>query len=65
MVDEDGFGPTPHQVKIIKKHKVYQDRHLQPIGKNVTLCPCCITGLHPDLVDAVILDSSDNNTKTM
>jgi hypothetical protein len=35
MVDEDGFGPTPHQVKMKKKNQAYLDRHLQPIGKNV------------------------------
>jgi hypothetical protein len=35
MVDEDGFGPTPHQVRMKKKHQSYQDRHLQPIGENV------------------------------
>jgi hypothetical protein len=35
MVDEDGFGPTPHQAKMKKKHQAYQDRHLQPIGENV------------------------------
>jgi hypothetical protein len=34
-VDEDGFGPTPHQVKMKKKNQAYQDRHLQPIGENV------------------------------
>jgi hypothetical protein len=35
MVDDDGFGPTPHQAKMKKKHQAYQDRHLQPIGENV------------------------------
>jgi hypothetical protein len=35
MVDEDGFGLTPHHVKMKKKNQAYQDRHLQPIGENV------------------------------
>jgi hypothetical protein len=35
MVDEDGFGPTPHQVKMKKKNQAYQDRHMEPIGENV------------------------------
>jgi hypothetical protein len=34
MVDDDGFGPTPHQAKMKKKQQAYQDRHLQPIGEN-------------------------------
>jgi hypothetical protein len=34
MVDEDGFGPTPLQVKMKKKNQAYQDRHLHPIGEN-------------------------------
>jgi hypothetical protein len=34
MVDEDGFGPTPLQVKMKKKNQAYQDRHLPPIGEN-------------------------------
>jgi hypothetical protein len=35
MVDEDGFGPTPHQVKMKKKNQAYQDRHMEPIGENM------------------------------
>jgi hypothetical protein len=34
MVDEDGFGPTPHQVKMKKKNQAYQDRHMEPICEN-------------------------------
>jgi hypothetical protein len=43
--------------------------YLNLVDENEEYCKnnsfICITGLHPDLVNAVILDSSDNNTKTM
>jgi hypothetical protein len=35
MVDEDGFGLTPHQAKMKKKNQAYQDQHMEPIGENV------------------------------